>query len=330
MPILAFLLPLFSHENHIEKTMVPNGIPRCKREKKEKKKRKSVGRKNHGQKRFFRGEDEGGENARIIIDRNLQLIYEDTHNCTENRYYLFSMITTVIDPLFDLSNYSSLHCSFRICLFPKDLQQQLSRARSGILFDFQMPFLGNGRTQPPRRFPILGNATIRAFLRLKRVVCSVTSGRRAAVARSKRGMRVPCSAIIARYFGSLSERSGYGADNVYRFLPTSKKLSRVGVGDKVGGVGQTRPRLQTISSVRVPPLYLAFDRGLGVAPVRARTRKNTPPPPPSSSFVREIRLELFYIPRVKTPPSPFSLFFSFFSPQQIEIVARHRSSPIRS
>lgn len=281
---------------------------------------------------FFRGEDEGGENARIIIDRNLQLIYEDTHNCTENRYYLFSMITTVIDPLFDLSNYSSLHCSFRICLSPKDLQQQLSRARSGILFDFQMPFLGNGRTQPPRRFPILGNATIRAFLRLKRVVCSVTSGRRAAVARSKRGMRVPCSAIIARYFGSLSERSGYGADNVYRFLPTSKKLSRVGVGDKVGGVGQTRPRLQTISSVRVPPLYLAFDRGLGVAPVRARTRKNTPPPlPPSSSFVREIRLELFYIPRVKTPPSPFSLlFFSFFSPQQIEIVARHRSSPIRS
>lgn len=281
---------------------------------------------------FFRGEDKGGENARIIIDRNLQLIYEDTHNCTENRYYLFSMITTVIDPLFDLSNYSSLHCSFRICLFPKDLQQQLSRARSGILFDFQMPFLGNGRTQPPRRFPILGNATIRAFLRLKRVVCSVTSGRRAAVACSKRGMRVPCSAIIARYFGSLSERSGYGADNVYRFLPTSKKLSRVGVGDKVGGVGQTRPRLQTISSVRVPPLYLAFDRGLGVAPVRARTRKNTPPPPPpSSSFVREIRLELFYIPRVKTPPSPFSLlFFSFFSPQQIEIVARHRSSPIRS
>lgn len=104
---------------------------------------------------------------------------------------------------------------------------------------------------------------------------------------------------------------------MYRFLPTSKKLSRVGVGDKVGGVGQTRPRLQTISSVRVPPLYLAFDRGLGVAPVRARTRKNTPPPPPpSSSFVREIRLELFYIPRVKTPPSPFSLFFSFFSPQQ--------------
>lgn len=280
---------------------------------------------------FFRGEDEGGENARIIIDRNLQLIYEDTHNCTENRYYLFSMITTVIDPLFDLSNYSSLHCSFRICLSPKDLQQ-LSRARSGILFDFQMPFLGNGRTQPPRRFPILGNATIRAFLRLKRVVCSVTSGRRAAVACSKRDMRVPCSAIIARYFGSLSERSGYGADNdVYRFLPTSKKLSRVGVGDKVGGVGQTRPRLQTISSVRVPPLYLAFDRGLGVAPVRARTRKNTPPPPPSSSsFVREIRLELFYIPRVKTPPSPFSLFFSFFSPQQIEIVARHRSSPIRS
>lgn len=240
------------------------------------------------------------------------------------------MITTVIDPLFDLSNYSSLHCSFRICLSPKDLQQ-LSRARSGILFDFQMPFLGNGRTQPPRRFPILGNATIRAFLRLKRVVCSVTSGRRAAVACSKRGMRVPCSAIIARYFGSLSERSGYGADNAYRFLPTSKKLSRVGVGDKVGGVGQTRPRLQTISSVRVPPLYLAFDRGLGVAPVRARTRKNTPPPPPpSSSFVREIRLELFYIPRVKTPPSPFSLFFSFFSPQQIEIVARHRSSPIRS
>ena len=145
-----------------------------------------------------------------------------------------------------------------------------------------MPFLGNGRTQPPRRFPILGNATIRAFLRLKRVVCSVTSGRRAAVACSKRDMRVPCSAIIARYFGSLSERSGYGADNdVYRFLPTSKKLSRVGVGDKVGGVGQTRPRLQTISSVRVPPLYLAFDRGLGVAPVRARTRKNTPPPPPS-------------------------------------------------
>lgn len=49
LPILAFLLPLFSHENHIEKTMVPNGIPRCKREKKEKKKRKSqsVGRKNH-------------------------------------------------------------------------------------------------------------------------------------------------------------------------------------------------------------------------------------------------------------------------------------------
>lgn len=139
---------------------------------------------------FFRGEDEGGENARIIIDRNLQLIYEDTHNRTENRYYLFSMITTVIDPLFDLSNYSSLHCSFRICLFPKDLQQQLSRARSGILFDFQMPFLGNGRTQPPRRFPILGNATIRAFLRLKRVVCSVTSGGRAAVACSKRGMRV--------------------------------------------------------------------------------------------------------------------------------------------
>lgn len=73
----------------------------------------------------------------------------------------------------------------------------------------------------------------------------------------------------------------------------------------MGGVGQTRPRLQTISSVRVPPLYLAFDRGLGVAPVRARTRKNTPPPPPlSSTFVREIRFELFYIPPVKIPPSP--------------------------
>lgn len=85
----------------------------------------------------------------------------------------------------------------------------------------------------------------------------------------------------------------------------------------MGGVGQTRPRLQTISSVRVPPLYLAFDRGLGVAPVRARTRKNTPPPPPSSSstFVREIRFELFYIPPVKIPPSPPFLSLRSFSPQ---------------
>lgn len=46
------------------------------------------------------------------------------------KYYLFSMITTVIDPLFDLSNYSSLHCSFRICLSPKICNNYLEQDRA--------------------------------------------------------------------------------------------------------------------------------------------------------------------------------------------------------
>lgn len=134
-------LPLFSRENRIEKTMPPNGIPRCKG-----RKEKIVSRKNHGH--FFRGEDERDrKNGRIIIESIINLRGYTIIHKIGRRYYLFSITRTVINrycPLLNLSIdrsiYSSLH-SFRISLSSKDLQ--LSRR---ILLHFQMLFLGNGRT----------------------------------------------------------------------------------------------------------------------------------------------------------------------------------------
>lgn len=136
----------------------------------------------------------------------------------------------------------------------------------------------------------------------------MTSGGKAAAAVYARPS--PLSRDISPLLSS-SVKRGRGDKDAQRFLPTSKKLSRV--GDKVGGVGQTRPRLQTISSVRVPPLYLAFDRGLGVAPVRARTRKNTTPPLSSSRTRNSTRAFL----RSKRPsPLPPSFPLFLFLPAQ--------------
>lgn len=84
--------------------------------KKKKKGKKSVGRKNHSERTFFRGEDERGKHVEyIFIDQNLQLIYEDYQSYIQNRspsiIYFRRLITL------SLSINQSLDLSFRVPAF---------------------------------------------------------------------------------------------------------------------------------------------------------------------------------------------------------------------